>query len=118
MEKIEIELKYIGPRVSTSLIVCPGDLSVALYQNVWQKIAICPECLVELIDREHLFEVKPFNFNVVKKIPERLRKKQFEFGFDGGHFYKREVARRTTGKVKEKIDLTAKDLTNLEFYKT
>lgn len=118
MGKIELKLKYIGSHVSTSLQIEAGT-SVSLYQNVWTKVAIEVEYLIELIDREQLFEIKPFNFNVIIKVPDRIRKKRFEIGFDGACFYKTEVGRHIKGnkKDKDKIILNIHDLANLEFYK-
>lgn len=109
---MKITLKYIGPRVSTNIEL--NDIRISLYQNIWMKIDVNEKILIELFDRDNLFEIKPFKFKVTQKIitPKgRKRSKKMELGYDGVHFYKK----NSNTINADKMDLKIEDLHDLTF---
>lgn len=109
---MKIVLKYIGPRVSSDIKV--NGIRINLYQNVWTKINANEKILIELFDRDQLFEIKPFKFKVTQKTltPKgRKRSKKMELGYDGVHFYKRKSNEINANKM----DLKLEDLYDLTF---
>lgn len=99
---MEIELRYIGSRVSCEFEV-DGYLK-SLYQNVWVKINATEKKLIELFRFERTFEIKPFSFLIIKN------KCQYEIGYDGVQFYKR----KTMAKNSIKLPFAPEDLENIK----
>ena len=110
-KEMKITLKYIGSRVSSEVEV--NGIRISLYQNIWMKIDVNEKILIELFDRDNLFEIKPFKFKITQKISTpkgRKRSKKIELGYDGVHFYKRNSNTMNANKM----DLTIGDLHDLD----